>query len=76
MGNSTLKVINLSKNIITEGSCELISEVVYRKSNILEIYLHWNRISHKGSDLIFNQLQDNQSLKVFDISWNNISGEV
>lgn len=44
MGNSTLKVLNLSDNKITDSTCELISEVIYRKSNITEIYLHWNRI--------------------------------
>lgn len=40
--------------MITEASCELISDVIYKKKNILEIYLHWNRINNKGSDLIFN----------------------
>jgi hypothetical protein len=54
----------------------MISDMIYRKNNIHEIYLHWNRITSKGSELIFNQLQDNQYVKVFDISWNNIGGEV
>lgn len=76
MGNNSLKMINFSKNQITDASCEPISDVIYRKNNMQEIYLHWNRINNKGADLIFNQLQDNQSIKVFDLSWNNIGGDV
>lgn len=56
MGNNTVRIINFSKNLITETSCELISDVIYRKNNMLEIYLHWNRINNRGSELIFNQL--------------------
>ena len=54
MGNNTLKVINFSKNYITEISCEIISDIIYRKNNIIELYLHWNRINSKGSELLFN----------------------
>lgn len=56
MGNSTLKVISFSDNKLTDSSSDLISEVIYRKSNLTEMYLHWNRISKKGAELIFNQL--------------------
>jgi Ran GTPase-activating protein (RanGAP) involved in mRNA processing and transport len=54
MGNNSISSLNLSKNLISDTSCEIISEVIYRKINIREIYLHWNRITTKGGEFIFN----------------------
>ena len=46
-----------------------------KSPQILELYLGWNRIAQKGSELIFKSaLMTN--LKVLDLSWNNIEGEV
>jgi hypothetical protein len=54
MGNTSISALNLSKNLITDVSSEMISEVIYRKNNMREIYLHWNRITTKGAEFIFN----------------------
>lgn len=41
-----------------------------------ELYFGWNIIGHKGSSMLFHAIEDNKYLKVLDMSWNNISGEV
>lgn len=74
--NNTLKLINLSKNQVNDENCIIISELVRSKNNLNEMYLHWNHISLQGADLIFNCLLDNLSLKVLDMSWNAMQGDV
>ncbi len=41
-----------------------------------ELYLHWNKISHKGGKILFNAIHNNRDLKVLDFSWNNLTGNV
>lgn len=38
-----------------------------------EFYFHWNRVSKKSVDMIFKDLSDNNSMKVLDLSWNDLS---
>ena len=45
--------LNLSDNKISDACCENISDILYNKTSIVEIYLHWNKISGKGSEIIF-----------------------
>lgn len=40
--------------------------------NLIEVYIHWNQIKSEGGGLIFKALSTNNTLKVFDISWNSI----
>ena len=68
--NNTVRSLNLSDNNMTDFSCELIADVIYRKISLTELYFHWNRISTLGAELIFNQLQDSQHIRVVDFSWN------
>lgn len=46
------------------------------KTRLKELYLHWNHISTQGANLIYYSLIDNESLKVLDLSWNNINGDI
>ena len=32
----------------------MIGEIIYRKTYLKQIYLHWNQIGYKGGEMIFN----------------------
>jgi Ran GTPase-activating protein (RanGAP) involved in mRNA processing and transport len=66
--NRTLSLLNLSMNNLSDLSCPLLSELLESKSSMHELYLHWNLISSRGSEMLFDRLQTNRSLKVLDVS--------
>lgn len=41
-------------------------------STLAELYLHWCELGIKATKMIFEGLAKNLSLKVLDISWNQI----
>jgi len=60
--------LNLSKNVITDLSCNIISDMLSKNYTIKELYLRWNKITKTGAEVLFNGMIFNESLKVFDIS--------
>ena len=40
----------------------------------MELYLHWNQIKGVGGQKIFQGLMENDTLLVFDMSWNSLGG--
>lgn len=42
--NKSIKIINFSKNFITNKAIPAISNMINVNDNLLEIYLHWNLI--------------------------------
>lgn len=69
--SKSLRVLNLSKNLLTDRVCGELKNILYRCS-IYELYLHWNRINAKGGIEIFQSLKSNETLKVLDISYNSL----
>ena len=59
-------------NNITDLSSEILAFTIKQNSYLKEIYLHWNKISHKGGETIFNAIHNNKDLKVLDLSWNKL----
>ncbi|EAR90528.1 hypothetical protein TTHERM_00118760 (macronuclear) [Tetrahymena thermophila SB210] len=68
---SCIAVLNISKNGITDSSCEGISELL-KNSQLQELYLHWNNISSQGGLAIAQGLEQNNSLQVLDLSYNGL----
>ena len=44
---------------MNDNNCEMLSEIIYRKVNLIELYISWNNISSNGGELLFNHMQDN-----------------
>lgn len=67
-----MKVLNLSKCSITDIGASQIAQVVASPSLIIKsLLLHWNRIRGRGSCMLAKALRRNQSLQVFDASFNS-----
>ena len=45
-------------------------------NKLQELYLRWNMINSKGGNILFKTISNNNQLKILDISWNNLSGDV
>ncbi len=41
-------------------------------SYLNEIYLNWNQVKPEGGALLFSALQDNENIRVLDLSWNSL----
>jgi Ran GTPase-activating protein (RanGAP) involved in mRNA processing and transport len=70
--NRTLKVLNLSKNYISNRSVEYIAGLLDGSFYIEEMYLHWNQITNEGGKAIFTALLENENLRVLDLSNNSL----
>ena len=57
--NRLINIVNLSKNKITDKSMESLSKYLRRSSSLLELYLHYNYITCKGSSIFFKGLIKN-----------------
>jgi hypothetical protein len=44
----SIKILNLSDNNLTSVSCETIGRFLRKNDSLRELYLHWNKIDHKG----------------------------
>ena len=69
--NTTLKVLNLSKNYLTEDIAKSLTHVLER-SVVTELYLHWNLLKAPFGKLIFANLLENERLAVLDLSNNSL----
>ena len=49
-----------------------LKELLPKDECLEELYLSWNEINDKGARQIFEGLEKNNYLKVFDYSWNHI----
>lgn len=48
--NGTITNLNISDNNVTDENCDIISDIILRKRNLIELYLHWNKMTHKGGE--------------------------
>ena len=74
MHNARLRVLNLSKNDITDKSATNICKILDHCTSLRGLFLHMNKFQGKGGLQIANTLRENRNLEVFDISFNNIGG--
>lgn len=49
-----------------------MSEMLIYNQSLASLILHWNKIKNKGAAEIAIALIENNSLKIFDISYNSI----
>jgi Leucine Rich repeat len=71
--NLYLKKLNLSKNNISNKSCNALMKFLARPSvTLIELYLHYNKIQGDGAKSILKGLLTNSTLRVLDFSWNTI----
>ncbi|KAL4456118.1 hypothetical protein ABPG74_014079 [Tetrahymena malaccensis] len=75
MQNKSLKILNLSKNYITDKVCTDLKNIL-EQNELYELYLHWNLIKAQGGQMIFEGMKSNEYLKVFDISYNTLGKSV
>ena len=74
----SLLIINLCKNNITCQGAEYISQIIRRRDlKVRAILLNWNKIMGKGSIQLAMAIEDNQTLQIFDCSFNSFgSGQL
>lgn len=63
-----------SGNQITDQGASSIKSIIKMNNKLKSILLHWNNIRYKGGIEIVKALSANNTLEVFDISFNNIGG--
>ena len=71
--NTSLKILNLSDNRISDSSMKVCSEMLGLNSSISALFLAWNLISSKGLEYLCYNLRSNETLKILDLSYNNLS---
>lgn len=69
--NTTLQILNLSKNFIGEDVAPALENYLKRGS-LLELYLHWNCLKAYFGKVIFPSLHTNDVLHVLDLSNNSL----
>ncbi|EAR90532.2 hypothetical protein TTHERM_00120780 (macronuclear) [Tetrahymena thermophila SB210] len=69
---SSLSILNISNNNLTDASSEGISLFLRESQEINELYLHWNKFSSQGGIAIAKGLEKNISLQVLDMSYNGL----
>ncbi|CAD8076826.1 unnamed protein product [Paramecium sonneborni] len=68
--NNTVKLLNVSKNQITNASYPFIKQMIETNDSLEELYLHWNLIKGSGGAELFKALIPNKNMKVLDLSYN------
>ena len=71
-----IKVLNLSKNEITDKGVPSMCTVLEQCTDLKGLFLHYNRILSLGGNMLAQSLQTNKFLEVFDISFNSIGAGV
>ena len=67
---SSLRTLNIAKNNI---SCAIaLSRLVKKSDSMQELVVHWNRLQGVGGRLLFEALQQNNTLLVLDVSYNGL----
>lgn len=70
--NSTLRKLNMSRNFLTDAVADSIKTLFQKNFFLQEFYVHWNLFKTPGGIKIFKGILENESLMVFDFSWNSI----
>ena len=66
--NSTLKILNLSKNKLTSASSNLFNSVLRNNDSLEELYLHYNKLTCEFLIEFTKGLKSNYFLRVLDLS--------
>lgn len=69
---NSLVVLNLSKNCLGSVAGSRLNELLSSDGYLSELYLHWCELGIKATKLIFDGLSKNDTLRVLDLSWNQI----
>lgn len=63
--------MDLSHNLIDDYGCESISDIVTYCRRLRALFIGWNKIREKGAVSIFNSLAKNDTIDIFDGSFNS-----
>ncbi|CAD8053199.1 unnamed protein product [Paramecium primaurelia] len=69
--NRSLKIVNLSKNNISNNCVNALSNMLITNEDIAELYLHFNKLNGIAAVQIFNNMHKS-NLKVLDLSQNSL----
>ena len=68
---SMLQELSLAQNEISDLGAEKISQFLDASGNSLSVLnLHWNKIKFKGGLRLAEVIENNNKLKILDLSWN------
>ena len=71
--NPNMKKLYLNKNNLTKKFAFELAEIFdYSDNKLTEIGLKWNKINGEGGCTIAQVLKTNKSIKLVDLSWNQI----
>ncbi|CAD8117348.1 unnamed protein product [Paramecium sonneborni] len=73
MNNNTLQHLNLNNNQITESACLSLSNLLKQTQRLLELYLGYNHLNSSAGNTIWKAMYKNTSIKILDLSHNNIA---
>lgn len=72
MYNNWLSILSLNHNNFHNDHAAIIADLI-TNSRLKMLFLAWNKIRDKGGVLIFNALAANQTIQIFDISFNSLN---
>ena len=61
---NTIKILDLSKNCVTNTAIDKICQLIKKNNKVKELYLHWNQIGNEGAKNLFSALRENTNIKV------------
>ena len=70
--NNSLWTLSLNHNNLNNEHAAVIADMI-QNSRIKMLYIAWNKIRDRGGVLIFNALTINQTIQIFDISFNSLN---
>ena len=69
-----LRILDIRSNDITDEACDAIIMAMKKNTSLVELYMHYNRISGECAQLIVEALQHNNTLQLLDLPF--YSGDV
>ena len=75
MINRTIRILNLSRNCLTNISTLKLGLFLERNPPLKELYLYWNRIQGKGGCNLIQGLMKNNTLRILDLAWNALGSQ-
>ena len=73
--NKSLKLLNLSQNLIGDQGADHLSYMVTTNQTIRSFILSWNKMTSKGIENLSKGLVLNKSIVILDISFNPIGSQ-
>ncbi|KAL4483288.1 hypothetical protein ABPG72_007930 [Tetrahymena utriculariae] len=67
-----LRILDLSNNRLTDECSSALSNCISTRCPLIELYLHWNRLTGISGEKIAKALFDNSNLRVLDLSNNSL----